>query len=121
MSILDVARAINLLDQPTLRSMEEILEGGARAFANHWRMRQFTMVDPSPLDFEEFARTAWFGPLNIKGVRLVERDLAVGPKAISKARRDNVAMVSSAAMERYLAFNWLVGQSEIYSDTDTST
>jgi hypothetical protein len=120
-SILNADGARALLAKPTLVPAEEIRKGSARAFAIHWRVRQFTMVDPKPIDFANLARTAWFGPLDIEGVRLVEKDLAIGPKAISKARTDNVDLVASAAQERHLAFNWLMGASEVYSETDTST
>jgi hypothetical protein len=121
LSILNVEGAKELLDAATLRPPEEIRQGCARAFAIHWRLRQFTMVDRSPIDFAEFARSAWFGPLDITGIRLVEKDLAVGQKSISKAREDNVGMVCSSAMERHVAFNWLMGETEIYSETGAST
>jgi hypothetical protein len=73
------------------------------------------------MDFREFAQAAWFGPLDIAGLKLLENDLAIGDEPIFCADDDAVRTASSAAMERHLAINWLTGGSEVYSETDVST
>lgn len=73
------------------------------------------------MDFVAFARTAWFGPLNIEGIALAESDLSVGGVPIARAAADAIRTASSIAIERHKAFNWLLGYDEIYSEVDTST
>lgn len=104
----------------SLRSIEEIQTGAARAFAVHWRLRQFSL-SREHMDFVAFARTAWFGPLNIEGIALAESDLSVGGVPIARAAADAIRTASSIAIERHKAFNWLLGYDEIYSEVDTST
>ncbi len=50
-----------------------------------------------------------------------ENDLALGKAAISDAPQELFQLASSIAEERHLALNWLAGDSEVYSQTDTST
>lgn len=103
-----------------LKSPEEIENAAARAFAIHWRLRQFSLAS-EPLNFAEFANTAWFGPLNIENVALKENDLALDGQPIAKAPADMLRLATSIARERHQAFNWLLGYAEIYSEVDTST
>lgn len=104
----------------SLRSADEIKRGADRAFALHWRVRQCSL-SRDHMDFAEFARTAWFGPLNIEGVALAESDLSIGGVPIARAAGDMLRTASSIAVERHKAFNWLLGYDEIYSEVDTST
>ena len=112
--------AAALLRNPSLRPATEIALGAERAFAVHWRLRQFSLT-PEHMDFVDFARTAWFGPLNIEGVLLAESDLSVEGVPISSAPVDALRTISSIALERHKAFNWLLGYDEVYSEVDTST
>ena len=109
-----------LIDSASLRPRDEIEEGADQAFAIHWRIRQFTLTREA-MDFSEFAKTAWFGPLDIEGVALADSDLSVNGKPIGNASEDEVRGVNSIAMERHRAFNWLEGYDEIFSEVDTST
>jgi hypothetical protein len=113
-------RAAVLLSSVTLRSADEIQTGADRAFAVHWRLRQFSL-SRQRMDFAEFARTAWFGPLNIQGVALAESDLSICGVPITRAAADKMRTASSIAVERHKAFNWLLGYDDIYSEVDTST
>lgn len=103
-----------------LRPPTEIQSFANRAFALHWRLRQFSL-QPEHLDFAKFAQTAWFGPLNIEGVALVNKDLSIHGKSINQAPQDAIRAATSIAMERHRAFNWLLGYGTIYSEIDTST
>jgi hypothetical protein len=118
-ALLDPAAA-QLPVRLSLRPAGEIEAGAAKAFALHWRLRNFSL-NHEPMDFAEFARTAWFGPLNIEGVALAESDLSIGGVPIFRAEADALQRAMSIAMERHKAFNWLRGCDEIYSETDTST
>ncbi|WP_395736659.1 DUF4272 domain-containing protein [Prosthecobacter sp.] len=112
--------AADILEEIELESAEEIEAEASKAFAVHWRLRQFQM-DGRRLDFAKFAETAWFGPLNIEGIALEDGDLAINGMAISKASAEQLASAMSIARERHRAFNWLLGHAEIYSDVDPST
>lgn len=118
--ILDANGAIGMIESASLRPAAELRRLRERMFAVHWRVTDFRLKRAA-MNFEEFARIAWFGPLDLDGLRLVDGDLAVGAHPIAAARADAVSTVSSAALERHLAINWLVGDAEVYSRTDVST
>ena len=118
--LLNGERARAILSEPPLRPAGEVDDFRERQFAVHWRVRNFRLK-PEAMDFAAFARTAWFGPLDVTGVRLVDNDLAIGDDAIAAAPKDRVQMAMSAAQERHLAVNWLHGDSAVYSATDTPT
>jgi len=103
-----------------LRSADELKAFSERQFAIHWRLRDFSL-SPRSMDFREFARTAWFGPLDIERVALAENDLAIDGVSISKAPKDVVRRCQSIATERHQAINWLRGRGATYSNVDTST
>ena len=67
------------------------------------------------------SKNCWFGTFDIDHFRIIERDLAIGNVPIFKADASEVSRVNSLAMERHLAINWLLGDSEIYSETEDST
>lgn len=89
-------------------------------FAFHWRMRDF-LIRPQKMDFVEFSRNCWFGSFDLSKFQVVKGDLALGGVRIDKAGPEAVGKASSTAMERHTAINWLLGESELYSETDTST
>lgn len=102
-----------------MRPRSELDQLAERLFAVHWRLREQSLR-PRALDFAEFARTAWFGPLDLEGVSLVDGDLGLGGRAIADADPAAVATATSVVMERHLAANWL-RHGSLYSETDTST
>jgi hypothetical protein len=75
---------------------------------------------PRADDFAGFARTSWFGPLDLTGLPLAEGDLAIRGAPIDRADPGLFSAVHSAAQERHLAVNWLYGGPERYSDADVS-
>jgi hypothetical protein len=86
----------------------------------HWRLRQYGL-QPEKLDFTAFVKTAWFGPLSLDGLRLVDGDLAIGDEPISQASEEACSHCQSIVQERHRAANWLAGWGEPYSEVDTST
>ena len=109
-----------VLGGPGLRSVEEILAVRETYFSVHWRLRQFSL-DREKIDFAGFAETAWFGPLSLEGVRLVDGDLAIGAQTISKTSEEALQSAMSIAQERHRAANWLAGECSVFSDTETNT
>ncbi len=109
-----------VLGAPTLRPVEELNRMERRLFVLHWRLRDFGLK-PRAMDFGEFARTAWFGPFDISGIALAQKDLALDGLPISKAPPEKVGECQSIAMERHQAINWLLGRHVVYSLVDTPT
>ena len=91
-----------------------------RILAVHWRLRQFRLDGKAIEDWENKAKNDWF-PLNVAGLPMVGGDLALGGVALVDAPEDLFDLASSIAQERHQAINWLAGECEIYSETDTST
>jgi hypothetical protein len=114
----EVAKA--LLTMPTLRPREEMRTLRQRLFAIHWRLRNY-FANPGVMNFTEFARTCWFGPLDISGLPLVKGDLALGGKRIDRASADAFDAAHSASQERHQAANWLWEGPERYSDASVAT
>lgn len=109
-----------ILANPDLRPPDHVEILGEQIFAFHWRMRDFSLR-PVAMDFVEFGKTCWFGPLDLSWAKLNHGDLELDGATISAAAPDTITSCNSIAQERHLAINWLRGQSEIYSETDTST
>jgi hypothetical protein len=114
----DAAKA--LLSSPTLRPQAEIGAIRNRLFALHWRLRNFRLR-PEVMDFAEFARTCWFGPLNISGLPLIEGDLGLRGERLDRASPDLFSAAHSAAQERHQAANWLWEGPERYSEASVAT
>jgi hypothetical protein len=110
----EIVRAAQLRSEIEIDAMAEHL------LMFHWRMRNFSLR-PESMDFVEFSRNCWIGTFDITNFRVINRDLAIGDQAIADATSDEVGRVHSIAMERHQAINWLLGYSDIYSETDTST
>ena len=118
--LFDAEAGKQLLAVPNLRSPEELASMQEHLLAFHWRMRDFSLR-PQAMNFVDFSRSCWFGSFDIEQFRVIDGDLAIGQSAISEAAEEAIQRAQSIAMERHLAINWLAGQSEIYSETDTST
>lgn len=119
LGLLDAKVAKNVIKGAELRSTSELETCRSRQFAIHWRLRNYSLR-PQAMDFNEFARTAWFGPLDITDLRLIENDLALGGQPISRASRQIRSSAASTALERHRAANWL-SWGGLFSETDTST
>ena len=120
LGFLDDEAAMTLLVKPALRSREEIAANRNRLFAAHWRLRNFR-INPGVTDFAEFARTCWFGPLDISGLPLVEGDLGLRGERIDQAPPEVFSTALSAAQERHQAANWLWEGPERYSKASVAT
>ncbi|HEX8697158.1 MAG TPA: DUF4272 domain-containing protein [Longimicrobium sp.] len=120
LGLLDAGAARALLASPALRPREEIEALRSRLFALHWRLRDF-YVKPGAMDFGEFARTCWFGPLDLTGIPLVEGDLGLGGRRIDRAPPDVFSTAHSAAQERHQAANWLWEGPALYSEASVAT
>jgi len=111
---------VEILQNPELRSVDELETCRNKLFGLHWRLRDYGL-SRRKMDLKEFARTCWFGPINIEGVALEEGDLSVDGKTILKADPDIVNRCCSIAVERHKAVNWLRGYDSTYSEVDTGT
>jgi hypothetical protein len=120
LGLLDAELGRGLLAETTLRSEDELRVLRNRMFAFHWRMRNYS-IKPEVMDFAEFARTAWFGPLDLTGLALAGGDLAIEGKRIDQAAPELVGRTHSAAMERHRAANWLWNGPERFSEADDAT
>ncbi|MHB1561762.1 MAG: DUF4272 domain-containing protein [Isosphaeraceae bacterium] len=112
--------AARLLAGPVLRPRNEIVALRKRLFAIHWRLRNFELR-PEVMDFAEFARTCWFGPLDLSGLPLVEGDLGLRGERLDRASEDVFSTAHSAAQERHQAANWLCEGPERYAEASVST
>ena len=108
------------LHQPRLRPVEEITALSDQIFTLHWRLRQFSLK-PEAIDFQEFAKTAWFGPLSLDGLQLSEKDLSIRGMPLARAPEKEWRTVMSITQERHQAMNWLEGHEAIYSEVTTDT
>lgn len=120
LSLFDADAAKELIAGATLRDRTELGEFRARMFALHWRLRNYRL-NSEVLNFAEFAKTCWFGPLNISGLPLLKGDLAVGGKRLDRADGEEVAKANSAVMERHKAANWLWEGPAEYSEASEAT
>jgi len=120
LGLMNVAGANEVLAKPTLRPRPEFAALRQRLFALHWRLRNF-YLHPGVMDFAEYARTCWFGPLDVSGLPLVESDLAVGGERLDRADPDAFATAHGAALERHHAVNWLWEGPRLYSQASEAT
>ena len=97
LGLLDPGAARALLESPNLRPRVEIEALRNRLFAVHWRLRNF-YLNRKVMDFAEYARTCWFGPLDITDLPLVDGDLGLeGGDRLDRASGD---LFSSGATAR---------------------
>lgn len=111
---------VPLVRSPHLRPAAAVQRVERVLLAAHWRVRQFSL-QPAAMDFASFAPTAWWGPLDLGDLDLVDGDLAVGGAPIAAADPDLVDLASSILTERRLAVSWLTGYDAAYSAGDTNT
>ena len=111
---------VKLVQSAELRTATEIKSLADKLFALDWRLADH-QLNKRPLNFEEFAKTAWFGPLNVEGLRFVNGDLDVGGVALSEANETSRGVCRLMTQQRRRAAEWLHGQTAIYSEVDLST
>ena len=124
----DVLGAVGFLSQeapafltnPQMRGQKELNQLAEQILACHWRLRDFSLR-PIAIDFREFGKNCWFGPISTDWAEIVDGDLALEGTPIVSASEEVWSRCSSCAMERHMAINWLLGQSVVYSEADTST
>lgn len=110
----------SVLSAPKLRSLDEISYVGEKFFSLHWRLRQYSM-DNKPMNFEQFAKTAYFGPLLLDGLRLISHDIEIRGKPLCDSSESEWREVLSITRERQQAANWLSGQESTYSQVTCDT
>ncbi|BBO31987.1 DUF4272 domain-containing protein [Lacipirellula parvula] len=92
-----------------------------QALAVHWRIRQFMQGRQQAIDFPAYARGVQWAEFNLRGIPLIDDDLAIGDKPISIAHPSDVETALSIARERHQAANWLIGWEPVYSEVETPT
>lgn len=111
---------VAFLESPQLRAAAEFQRLDDVLRTAHWRVREF-QLRPDPVDFTKMAADAWWGPLDLGDLELVDGDLAIRGTPIARADPDLVQMVSSILTERRLATSWLLGYDALYSEGDVNT
>ncbi len=120
LGLLNVEDAKQLLNNPILSTRDEIRTLRGQLFAVHWRLRNFDKCR-EVLDFEDFAKTCWFGPLDIDNLPLIDGDLSVQGSRLDRTLPDNLEKAHSIAMERHMAANWLWDGPARYSEASRDT
>lgn len=120
MGLFDSVVAGSILANPQLRESEELKAMHTHLIMLHWRLRNYSLR-PEAMDFVAFSKDCWFGTFDINTFRILKNDLAIGDAPIAEAPEEAVSISQSIAMERHLAANWLHGESDVYSETDTPT
>lgn len=97
-----------------------------RVFSVHWRLQEFSL-SRELIDFRSVAKKAWFGPLDLTGLPLVNTggmfrrrpDLAVRGKPLTDLAEQELLTCARIAEERHRAMTWLA-KGGVYSEVDTS-
>jgi hypothetical protein len=118
--LFDLAVGRERLRSPKIRTAEELAKMQTHLLMLHWRLRSYS-IHREAMDFAAYSKSCWLGSFDISAFRLIDNDLAIGSLAIHDAEEAARRTVSSLALERHLAINWVMGYSNIYSQTDTST
>lgn len=120
LGLLNVAASKALLSKPKLRSQEQIKAIRKRQLTIHWRLRDFA-IRKNVIDFAEFARTSWFGPLDVSEIPLIDGDLAIGGMRLDLAPKGVFDLCLSIAQERHQAANWMIEGPTLYSEASIGT
>ncbi len=118
LSFLDVAASKRIIDRAELRAPEELHRYNEQVFALDWRMVDFR-IRPEDCDYANV--DFGYGKFDLSWATLQEGDLSLRGTPIATADPALVQTVSSAAMERHKASNWLQGDAHCYSDVVTNT
>jgi hypothetical protein len=124
-----------------LRPATDIDRYASHATIVGWRLRQFRVSRDSelyqhakeslppgqtgigePMDFEAYLRAhPRFKESWLDGLRLIDKDLAIGDHPIAHAPPDEVKNCGSTAVERQIAVYWLQGDHKTYSKVNPVT
>lgn len=122
-----VADRLGLLGGPsgspvrTRRVTSTRIEAWAATYLTlHWRLREYSLR-PVAIDFVTYARECQWGPLRVDHLPITDLDLAIGGERIDAGGKAAFRNALSIATERHQAFNWLLGDAEIYSEVTTDT
>ena len=113
-------RSSSVLAAPRLRRADQIDDLREKMFALHWRLREFSLRR-ARLDFAKLARECSFGPLDIRGLELINGDLAIDGRSLLDVAEDRWHECLSIAAERHRASNWLAGFETVYSEVTADT
>lgn len=111
---------LSLLEAPRLRDGSEIETFANRMLMIHWRLCHFE-ADRRAIEFEELVESPGSPFPDVRGIRYVNKDLAIGKVALSEAHEQEWAKVMSIVMERHRAVNWLMGDAPTYSEVSCDT
>jgi hypothetical protein len=117
---LNVEAGREFLKSAELRPAEELATMQTHLLMLNWRLREYSLR-PQAMDFVAFSKSCWIGSFDIGGFQIVNHDLAIGGVAIHDADATKRGGVGNLAIERHRAINWIMGYSEIYSETATHT
>lgn len=92
--------------------------GCARAV--HWRFRELRQRR-THLDFAGAAERLRFGDVTRMPLALVDGDLAIDGRPVTRADPERVAECLAASTERHIAAQWLVDATTAYSDSPIDT
>jgi hypothetical protein len=107
-----------VLDKPALISKGDIERYAATARAIHWRLREATLRNGKVDMVALSAAAPWRGTFELKGVALIDNDLAIAGRAIHRASPGTLSNAASIAEERLVAVNWLIGRAKLYSQIE---
>ena len=108
------------ISSATLRPRKEVEAMSKRLFAAHWRLRDFSL-NRTETDFKAVGKNPWMGMKGISQLPLIDGDLEINGKPLSKTEEPEWRNCQGIAMERHRAVNWLLGFDPVYSKVDTST
>ncbi len=103
-----------LIRTAKLRKVDELWHQQRRLLAIHWRLVE-QRVSPGAVDFLGVAKKDFLRGVDLDGIPVVGKDLAVGGKSLAKADPSEIGTTASIATERHRAANWLVGVHPVYS------
>ncbi len=118
LSLLDAPMSRHKLAFPELRSEDELCGYDDHIWTLDWRMVEYRLR-PQPIEYAK-VDFGW-GNFDLSWATLIDGDLALQGTPICKADTGLVSMVSSAALERHKASNFLRGHAELYSDITADT
>ena len=122
---IDVADSVWCLDEDaedlirtaTLRVPTELHVCGEFLYAIHARLRDF-IRHRDRKNFTRWVEKEWIDALGLDASSLiVDNDLAIDGKAISKVDYDRVQECANITLQRHKAINWLLGGDSLYSET----
>jgi len=109
------------LSSPQLLPREQLSEYNEFIYNLHWRVRDHRLRG-GPYDFESLARKAWGEPILRHGLKIIDKDIALGGIPLTQAPESARRSITSITQERHRASNWLIGYaSEDFYEVTTDT